>query len=56
LSKAKLESPPQHPAECFHEEVILALQTKLVEVESMNTALLMENEQLHGKLNNAYGR
>lgn len=45
----------QAPAEdCGHAEVIMALQDRLSETESMNTALRMHNEELQDRLTQAY--
>ena len=41
---------------CEHEEIINALQDRLAELESYNTALTMSHEELHAKLEQAYSK
>ena len=47
--------PSTAPVDCGHEEVIYALQNRLSETESVNTALNIECHQLQGKLTQSYG-
>ncbi|XP_067951379.1 coiled-coil domain-containing protein 149-B-like [Watersipora subatra] len=56
LQKLQIEKTAnQKEAEkCGHEEIILALQSRLSEVESVNTALELQNSQLEERLEQAY--
>lgn len=52
----KLKKPTEVKAiDCEHEEIIMALQSRLSETESINTALTMQCEQLQDKLTQSYG-
>ena len=54
--KVSAANHPRTPAEpCGHEEIILALQNRLSEVESLNAAVTIQNDQLQERLTEAYG-
>lgn len=54
LENMELSPPNNGKIDCGHEEIIMALQERLFEVESMNTAITLQNEQLQEKLSQTY--